>query len=355
MYKEFYGFTTYPFTLTPDPQFLYPSGHYKECLYYLLYGIEREHGLLVLIGDIGTGKTFLLNTLVQRLGEKTHIAFLVEPKLDYIDILQHTAQELKLEVTGESKAELLTNLKNFFLTCAMKNEKVVLIIDEAQHLSAGVLEELRLLTNFENHKKKLLQIVLSGQLQLEDTLKLPELTQLIQRVGFYGRLIPMSYYETKDYIEKRLSVAGVTSPVFTSKAIKTIFVHSKGVPRVINLICDLALLFGFLNEEREIGPTMVTQAMKEFNFYTSENSMSRHTRPKPDTTGVHTSSFRRLRRLVLVAGIVAFLIGAGVVLQSSLAPRTLRELYRDTIKSDPTPTVVLPHQPGWRDQPLLPR
>jgi hypothetical protein len=100
---------------------------------------------------------------------------------------------------------------------------------------------------------------------------------------------------------------------------------------------------------------MVTQAMKEFNFYTSENSMSRHTRPKPDTTGVHTSSFRRLRRLVLVAGIVAFLIGAGVVLQSSLAPRTLRELYRDTIKSDPTPTVVLPQQPGRRDQPLLPR
>jgi general secretion pathway protein A len=350
MYKEFYGFTTYPFTLTPDPQFLYPSGHYKECLYYLLYGIEREHGLLVLIGDIGTGKTFLLNTLVQRLGEKTHIAFLVNPGLDYIGILQHAAQELKLEVTGDSKAELLTNLKNFLLTCAMKNEKVILIIDEAQHLSAGVLEELRLLSNFENHKK-LLQIVLSGQLQLEDTLKLPELTQLIQRVGFYGRLIPMSYDETEGYIEKRLSVAGVTYPVFTSKAIKTIFVHSKGVPRVINLICDLALLFGFIHGEREIGPTMVTQAMKEFNFYTSENSMSRHTRPKPDTTGVHTRSFRRLRRLVLVAGLVAFLIGAGVVLQSSLAPRTLRE---DTIKSGPTPTVVLPQQPGWRDQPLIP-
>jgi len=318
MYKEFYGFTTYPFTLTPDPQFLYPSEYYKECLYYLLYGIEREHGLFVLIGDIGTGKTFLLNTLVQRLGEKTHIAFLVNPSLDYIGILQHAAQELKLEVTGESKAELLTNLKNFLLTCAMENEKVVLIIDEAQNLSAGVLEELRLLSNFENHKNKLIQIVLSGQLQLEDTLKLPELTQLIQRVGFYGRLLPMSYNETKSYIEKRLSVAGVTYPVFTSKAIKKIFVHSKGVPRVINLICDLALLFGLINEEREIGSTMVTQAMKESNFYTSENSMRRHTRPKPDTIGVHTSSFRRLRRLVLVAGLVAFLMAflmsAGVVL-----------------------------------------
>jgi general secretion pathway protein A len=352
MYKEFYGFTTYPFALTPDPQFLYPSAHYKECLYYLLYGLEREHGFLVLIGDIGTGKTFLLNTLVQRLGEKTHIAFLVNPKLDYIGILQYVAQELKFEITGESKAELLTNLKNFLFTCAMKNEKVVLIIDEAQNLSADVLEELRLLTNFENHERKLLQIILAGQLQLEDTLKLPELTQLIQRIGFYGRLLPMDYYETKGYIEKRLSVAGVTDPVFTTQAIKKIFVHSKGVPRVINLTCDLALLFSFINEEREIGPTLVTQALKAFNFYTPENSMSRHTRPKPDTIGVHANSFRRLRRLALVTGIVAFLIGAGVILQSSLAHRTLRE---DTMRSGPTPAVVLPQQSGWRDQPLLPR
>src|SRR5919198_112252 len=126
MYKEFYGFTTYPFALTPDPQFLYPSAHYKECWYYLLYGLEREQGLLVLIGDIGTGKTFLLNTLVKRLDEKTHIAFLVNPNLDYISILQYVSQEFGLEVIGKSKAELLTNLENFLLTCTMKNEKAIL-------------------------------------------------------------------------------------------------------------------------------------------------------------------------------------------------------------------------------------
>src|SRR5215813_10474928 len=237
MYREFYGFTTYPFTLTPDPQFLYPSGHYKECWYYLLYGLEREHGLLVLIGDIGTGKTFLLNTLMKRLDEKTHVAFLVNPNLDYVDILKHASQEFGLEVTGKSKAELLTNLENLLLTCAMKNEKVILIVDEAQHLSVDVLEELRLLTNFENHEKKLLQIILAGQLQLEEKLKLPELAQLSQRLGFYGRLMPMNYRETKGYIEKRLSVAGVTYPIFTPKAIKKIFVYSNGVPRVINLLC----------------------------------------------------------------------------------------------------------------------
>src|SRR5437763_12822495 len=195
MYNNFYGFPTYPFPLTPHPQFLYPSGHYKECWYYVLYSLEREQGLLVLIGDIGTGKTFLLNALMERLGEKTHVAFLVNPNLDYIDILQHASQELGLEGPGKSKAELLANLKAFLLTCAMKNEKVILIIDEAQNLSVDVLEELRLLTNFENHEKKLLQIILSGQLQLEYKLKLPELAQIRQRLGFYGRLMPMNYHE----------------------------------------------------------------------------------------------------------------------------------------------------------------
>src|SRR2546430_15918117 len=113
MYKEFYGFTTYPFALTPDPQFLYASGHYKECWYYLLYGLEREHGLLALIGDIGTGKTFLLNTLMKRLGEKTHMVFLASPKLDYMGILQYIFQELKLESIGKSKAELLISFRDF--------------------------------------------------------------------------------------------------------------------------------------------------------------------------------------------------------------------------------------------------
>jgi hypothetical protein len=208
---------------------------------------------------------------------------------------------------------------------------------------------LRLLTNFENHEKKLLQIILAGQLQLEDKLKLPELAQLSQRLGFYSRLMPMSHSETKGYIEKRLAVAGVTYPIFTSKAIKTIFVCSNGVPRVINLLCDLALLSGFINEKREIGHTMIQQAIQEFNFYTPTNSMRRHTRSKPDARGVHPNSFRRPRRLALVAGIVAFLLGAGVVLQA-------RRMHReDAMKSGPSPVVVSPPQPDWRDLPSLPQ
>ena len=192
MYKEFYGFTTYPFSMTPDPQFLYLSKNHENCLRYLLYSLERGHGLIVLTGKIGTGKTLLLNTLVKSLDEKTHIAFLVNSKLESLDILQYIFQEFGLESTGKSKAELLISLKDFLLTYENTNEKVVIIVDESQNLSVDVLEDLRLLTNFENHEKKLLQIMLVGQPQLEYILKLPELNQLSQRIGFNCQLLPMN-------------------------------------------------------------------------------------------------------------------------------------------------------------------
>src|SRR5262249_23254872 len=190
--------------------------------------------------------------------------------LNSFEILQYVSKEFKLEIAGQSKAELLLSLREFLLTHAMTNEKVVLIIDEAQNLSVEVLEEIRLLTNFENDDKKLIQIILSGQVQLEEKLKLPELNQLSQRVGFSCRLIPLNYEQTKDYIESRLSIAGVIAPLFTAKAIKEIYIQSKGIPRVINIICDLALLFGFIDETREIGHTTIQEVMQDLNIYTPE-------------------------------------------------------------------------------------
>src|SRR2546427_514398 len=172
MYKEFYGFTTYPFSLTPDPQFLYLSKKHENCLHYLLYSLERGHGLIVLTGKIGTGKTLLLNILMKSLNEKTRRAHIVNTKLEFVDILKYISQEFGLESTEKSKIELLTNLKNFLFICENINEKAVIIIDEAQDLSVDVLEELRLLTNFETHEKKLLQIILVGQPQLEYILNL---------------------------------------------------------------------------------------------------------------------------------------------------------------------------------------
>src|SRR5262249_6551362 len=219
--------------------------------------------------------------------------FIVNSALNSFEMLQYVSKEFKLAITGQSKAELLLNLRDFLLMHAMANEKVVLIIDEAQNLSVEVLEEIRLLTNFENADKKLIQVILSGQVQLEEKLKLPELTQLSQRVGLSCRLMSLDYEKTKDYIENRLSIAGVTKPLFTARAIKAIYVHSKGMPRVINITCDLALLLGFIDERREIGHTIIQEVMQDLHVYTPEQVRRRHTHPQRDTDVVRA---RRVRR-----------------------------------------------------------
>lgn len=353
MYKEFYGFTTYPFTLTPDTQFLYPSENYKDCLFYLLHGLKREYGLLVVTGAIGTGKTFLLNTLLKQLGEKTHTAFVVNSTLNSFEILQYASKEFKMQITGKSKAELLLNFREFLLTHAMVNEKVILIVDEAHNLSVEALEDLRLLTNFENAEKKLIQIILVGQLQLEEKLKLPELTQLSQRVGFSCSLRPLNYEETQRYIEQRLSVAGSIDRIFTSKAIQEIFTYSKGIPRVINIICDMALLFGFIDEIHEIGHTTIKEVKQELNLYTPEQLKHGRTRPKRDTHVVHTPSFRRPSRRVLIATLATLsLLGAGLLWQSPLVSQKLKEYITGSVQSPP---VVIPQSPAYREPPLLPQ
>ena len=295
MYKEFYGLITYPFALTPDPQFLYLSKKHENCLHYLSYSLARGHGLIVLTGKIGTGKTLILNVLLKSLDKNTHKAYLVNSKLEFIDILKYISQAFGLDSTGKSKIELLINLENFLLMCEKMNENAVVIIDEAQGLSTEVLEELRLLTNLESYEKKLLQIILVGQPQLEYALRLPELMQVAQRIGFGCQLFPMNYYETKGYIEKRLEVAGATYTIFTSRAIKKIFASSKGIPRVINLICDTALLFGSGAEKHQIGRTIIKQVMKELNLYLPEKSASHYTNQKRDKNGSHASDITSQR------------------------------------------------------------
>ena len=342
MYKEFYGFSTYPFSITPDPQFLYLSKNHEACIHYLLYSLEQGHGLIVLTGETGAGKTLLLKNLARNLDEKTHIAFLVNSALDSNGMLSYIFHELDLDIAGKSKFEMLSSLKKFLLTLEMVNEKVVVIIDEAQNLSIDTLENLRLLTNFENSGKKLLQIILAGQPHLEATLRLPELIQLNQRIGFHCCLTSMDYDETKGYIENRLAVAGATYPVFTSRAIKKIFVCSKGIPRVINIICDNALIFGSSHQMRKIGYAIIQQVMQELHLDGTEQ-VERHQ---------SQGGLRRVKRLALITGIASLsLLGVGFVLQPSLPGGKLREYTRSVASS----LAVLPQSPSVLEPPLLPQ
>src|SRR5262249_19565776 len=241
MYKNFYGFRTYPFDPTADAQFLYPSDTYQDCLSCLLHGLQRGYGILVMTGAIGTGKTFLLHTLLQHLDATTHTAFVNSSTFNALEILQYAVQEFRLDFSGDSKAQLLIQLRNFLVTQTTSNAKVVLIVDEAHTLSVEALEDLRLLTNFESAQKKLIQMILVGHFPLEETLKCPELLQLRQRVGRCCRLRPLNDDETQAYIAHRLAVAGATEPLFTPQAIEAVYRHAQGIPRVINTICDGAL------------------------------------------------------------------------------------------------------------------
>jgi general secretion pathway protein A len=351
MYKDFYGFRTYPFDPTSDAQFLYPSDTYKDCLACLLHGLQRGYGVLVVTGAIGTGKTFLLHTLLQHLDATTHAAFLVSSTFNAIEILQYAAKEFRLEFPGDSKAKVLLQLRDFLVTQATRNEKVVLIVDEAHNLSVEVLEELRLLTNFERAEKKLIQIILVGHFPLEETLKCPELLQLRQRVGRRCRLLPLHYDETKEYIERRLAVGGATEPLFTPQAIKAVYRHSQGIPRVINTICDGALLFGFRDDTREIGARTIQAVMQDLHVDTPEQVQHSPTRPQRTPPVRPASGVRRPSRwVVLVALAVVSLLGAGVLWHSSLGSQKDKE---SAMRSASSPAAV-PPSPTSREPPLLP-
>lgn len=272
MYKAFYGLVEDPFTISPNPKFLHLSQNHREGISHLLYGIERKKSPIVLTGDIGTGKTTLLYSLIEKIDKKAHIAFLVNSQLNITEILQHILYEFGLDIHNKSKGELLIDLKKFLKYCEESKENVLVILDEAQNFSHAILEELRLLTNIESSSEKLIQLILVGQLGLEDKLKLPELAQLRQRIGVNYRLLPISYHEVKDYIETRLAVAGATRPIFTTEAVEAIYTFSRGIPRVMNVMCDLALFFGFTDKKTEIGRRIIQQVQESLHFNASAES-----------------------------------------------------------------------------------
>jgi general secretion pathway protein A len=268
MYKSFYGLKENPFNVNPDPRFLFLTKEIEEALTGLMYGIQTRKGFITLTGEVGTGKTTLINRLLDWLHHRrARTAFLFNSRMNSSQLFDFILAEFDIACESKSKSQQLLKLNHWLLERYRDGETVVLIIDEAQNLTYPVLEEIRLLTNLETSTEKLLQIVLSGQPELEEKLKLPQLRQLRQRIMLRCRTTPLSEEQTGAYIAERLRIAGASGePIFSAKTIETIHVYSLGIPRVINLLCEHSLVNGFVEQQRPIQPKIVEDVAHEFQL-----------------------------------------------------------------------------------------
>jgi general secretion pathway protein A len=268
MYKSFYGLKENPFNVNPDPRFLFLTKQIEEALTGLMYGIQTRKGFITLTGEVGTGKTTLINRLLDWLHHRrARTAFLFNSRMNSSQLFDFILAEFDIPCESKSKSQQLLKLNHWLLERYRDGETVVLIIDEAQNLTYPVLEEIRLLTNLETSTEKLLQIVLSGQPELEEKLKLPQLRQLRQRIMLRCRTTPLSEEQTREYIAERLRIAGASGdPIFSTKTIETIHVYSLGIPRVINLLCEHSLVNGFVEQQRPIQTKIVEEVAHEFQL-----------------------------------------------------------------------------------------
>jgi len=266
MYTRYFGLKEKPFTIAPDPRYLYMSELHREALAHLLYGIHNDGCLILLTGDVGTGKTTVCRCLLAQLGEKTDIAVILNPKLTIIELFKTVCRELNISVSGDpsSTGTYIDNLNRYLLDAHARGRSTVLIVDEAQNLDAEILEQLRLLTNLETDTHKLLQIVLLGQPELRDMLSSPQLTQINQRVTSRYHLLPLHPDDVEKYIRHRIYIAGGSViSLFAPRAIKYITRVSKGIPRTINLLCDRALLGAYAEHKDRVDLKITKKAARE--------------------------------------------------------------------------------------------
>ncbi len=266
MYTEYFGLSEKPFSITPDPRYLYLSGRHAEALAHLLYGVTESGGFIQLTGEVGTGKTTLVRSLLEQLPEQAQIALVLNPRLSPMEFLQVICDELGVVVPPAERRSgkaLVDGLNRHLLTAHAAGRRVVLIVDEAQNLSAEVLEQLRLLTNLETAKQKLLQIILIGQEELRDLLARNDLRQLAQRITGRYHLEALDRADTAAYVRHRVTVAGGTTDLFSRRALNTIHAEAGGIPRLINVISDRALLGAWSAETRQVTPALARAAARE--------------------------------------------------------------------------------------------
>src|SRR6202142_1902614 len=266
MYTSFFGLSEKPFAITPDPRYLYLSERHAEALAHLLYGINEAGGFIQLTGEGGTGKTTVVRSLLSRLPQHADVAVIMNPRITPAEFLLTVCEELGVGIAGsdrDSVKQMVDALNRRLLEAHAEGRRVIIIVDEAQNLSADVLEQVRLLTNLETPTHKLLQIILIGQPELRDLLDRTDLRQVAQRITGRYHLMPLSREETKGYVRHRLRVAGAPDEIFTPAALSEVHRLSSGIPRVINVACDRALLGAYTQEERKITASLVRRAAGE--------------------------------------------------------------------------------------------
>jgi len=262
MYKSFYNLERNPFELTPDPFFLFSTPRHNEALATLYHGVRGHKGFVVLTGEVGTGKTLLLRCLLQVLKGSNDVAYayVFNNRLSPVEFLQYIARDFGLPASGRHKSDILFDLSHYVIARGSRKLTTVLVVDEAHHLSPDILEEIRLLTNLETAQEKLLQVLLVGQPELNDKLDAPELWQLKQRIAHRSQLAPLDLNETRGYIERRLQLAGPSSNgclVFLPETIAAVYRHSRGIPRLINTICENALITAYARQKRSVTPEII--------------------------------------------------------------------------------------------------
>jgi general secretion pathway protein A len=268
MYKKFFGLRENPFNVNPDPRYLYLTGHIQEALACLIYGIQARKGFVLLTGEVGTGKTTVLNKLLEWCRqEQIATAFMFNPRLSELEFFDFMMAGFGIPCESTLKSRALMKLNQWLLEQHQIGSRVVLIVDEAQNLSPQMLEEIRLLTNLEISTAKLLQIVLAGQPELEDKVNDPQLRQLRQRITLWAKTGPLTLLETQGYIKQRLRTAGSTAEeIFSSEAIEAVHHHAGGIPRITNLLCEHALISSFVEHSKTVSEKIVEDVARDFDL-----------------------------------------------------------------------------------------
>jgi general secretion pathway protein A len=269
MYKKFFNLKENPFNVNPDPRYLFLTRNTQEALACLTYGIETRKGFILLTGEVGTGKTTLLNKLLEWLHQqRVSTAFVFNPRLSVSQFFDFMMADFGIPCDTRMKSQVLIKLNQWLLERYQAGERAVLVVDEAQNLSPQMLEEIRLLTNLETSTEKLLQIVLAGQPELEQKLNQPQLRQLRQRITLRAKTLPLTLDETRGYIAERLRVAGSDADdVFSPEAIEAVHRHSRGIARITNLICEHALISAFVDQRRPITPEIIDEVAHDFDLH----------------------------------------------------------------------------------------